>query len=96
MSELQTAGMEGREEAVSADEDILTKVRKLVAEELNVDESEVTPDASFQDDLGADSLALVELIMAFEDKFDIENIPDEDAEKIKTVQDAATYIAGRV
>jgi acyl carrier protein len=96
MSELQTAGMESQEEITAMDEDVLTRVRKLVAEELNIDESEVTPDASFQDDLGADSLALVELIMAFEDKFDIENIPDEDAEKIKTVRDAANYIATRV
>lgn len=94
MSELQTAGMEGQQEA-AVDEDVLTKVRKLVAEELNVDENEVTPEASFQDDLGADSLALVELIMAFEDKFDIDNIPDEDAEKIKTVRDAASYLASR-
>ena len=63
-----------------------------MAEELNVDLSEVTPEASFQDDLGADSLALVELIMAFEEKFEIDSIPDEDADKIKTVQDAADYI----
>jgi acyl carrier protein len=77
------------------DEEILGKVRKLVAEELHVDEAEVTPDASFQDDLGADSLALVELIMAFEEQFEIENIPDDDAEKIRTVQDAVEYIARR-
>jgi len=75
-----------------AEQDILDKVRALVAEELNVDVSEVTPQASFQDDLGADSLALVELIMAFEEKFEIDSIPDEDADKIKTVQDAADYI----
>lgn len=95
MSELQTAGMEDQEKATS-EEDVLTRVRKLVAEELNVDENEVTPEASFQDDLGADSLALVELIMAFEDKFDIDNIPDEDAEKIKTVRDAADYLTSRI
>lgn len=81
---------------IVADDQIMSKVRKVVAEELNVDESEVTPEASFQDDLGADSLALVELIMAFEDKFDIENIPDEEAEKIKTVLDAADYIENRL
>jgi len=75
--------------------EIFAKVRKLVAEELNVDESEVTPEATFQDDLGADSLALVELIMALEEKFEIENIPDEDAEQIKTVQDAVDYIVRR-
>ena len=96
MSELQTAGMGSQEEIAAMDEDVLTRVRKLVAEELNIDESEVTPDASFQDDLGADSLALVELIMAFEDRFDIENIPDEDAEQIKTVRDAANYITTRI
>lgn len=77
------------------EEEIFAKVRKLVAEELNVDESEVTPEATFQDDLGADSLALVELIMAIEEKFEIENIPDEDAEQIKTVQDAVDYIVRR-
>ena len=77
------------------EDEIFAKVKKLVAEELNVDESEVTPEATFQDDLGADSLALVELIMAIEEKFEIENIPDEDAEQIKTVQDAVDYIARR-
>ena len=77
------------------EEEIFAKVRKLVAEELNVDENEVTPEATFQDDLGADSLALVELIMAFEEKFEIENIPDEDAEQIKSVQDAVDYITRR-
>ena len=77
------------------DEEIFAKVRRLVAEELNIDESEVTPESSFQDDLGADSLALVELIMAFEEKFEIENIPDEDAEKIRTVRDAVEYIEAR-
>lgn len=77
------------------EEEIFARVKKLVAEELNVDESEVTPEATFQDDLGADSLALVELIMALEEKFEIENIPDEDAEQIKTVQDAVNYITRR-
>ena len=81
---------------IVADDQVMAKVRKVVAEELNVDESEVTPEASFQDDLGADSLALVELIMAFEDKFDIDNIPDEEAEQIKTVRDAADYIENRL
>ncbi|HUT75876.1 MAG TPA: acyl carrier protein [Armatimonadota bacterium] len=77
------------------EEEIFAKVKKLVAEELNVDESEVTAEATFQDDLGADSLALVELIMAFEEKFEIESIPDEDAEQIKSVQDAVTYLTRR-
>ena len=77
------------------EDDIFAKVRKLVAEELNVDENEVTAEATFQDDLGADSLALVELIMAFEEKFEIESIPDEDAEQIRGVQDAVDYIRRR-
>lgn len=67
------------------------KVRKVLAEQLGVDESVVTPDASFVDDLGADSLDIVELIMGLETEFDIE-IPDEDAEKIATVGDAVEYI----
>lgn len=77
------------------DDEIYAQVKKLVAEELSVDEAEVTPQASFQEDLGADSLALVELVMAFEDKFEIDSIPDEDAEKIRTVQDAVNYIGAR-
>ncbi|HEU5453588.1 MAG TPA: acyl carrier protein [Terriglobales bacterium] len=67
------------------------KVKQIIVEQLGVEEAEVTPSASFVDDLGADSLDTVELVMAFEEAFDIE-IPDEDAEKIKTVQDAVDYI----
>ncbi len=67
------------------------KVKQIIVEQLGVDEAEVTPSASFVEDLGADSLDQVELIMAFEEAFDIE-IPDEDAEKIKTVQDAVDYV----
>ena len=67
------------------------KVKQIIAEQLGVDASEVTPTASFVDDLGADSLDTVELVMAFEEGFEIE-IPDEDAEKIQTVQDAITYV----
>ena len=67
------------------------KVKQIVVEQLGVDESEVTPTASFVDDLGADSLDQVELVMAFEEAFDLD-IPDEDAEKIRTVQDAIDYI----
>jgi acyl carrier protein len=67
------------------------KVKQIIVEQLGVDEAEVTPGASFQDDLGADSLDIVELVMAFEETFDIE-IPDEAAEKIKTVQDATNYV----
>jgi acyl carrier protein len=72
------------------------KIRKIVAEELNVSEDDVNLEASFQDDLGADSLAQVELIMALEEQFELDSIPDEDAEKIKTVKDAVNYIDGRV
>jgi acyl carrier protein len=67
------------------------KVKQIIVEQLGVDEGEVTSSASFVDDLGADSLDTVELVMAFEEAFDIE-IPDEDAEKIRTVQDAVDYI----
>jgi acyl carrier protein len=67
------------------------RVKQIIVEQLGVDEAEVTPSASFVDDLGADSLDTVELVMAFEEAFEIE-IPDEDAEKIRTVQDAVSYI----
>jgi acyl carrier protein len=67
------------------------KVKQIIVEQLQVDEAEVTPNASFQEDLGADSLDVVELVMQFEEAFDLE-IPDEDAEKIKTVKDAVDYI----
>jgi acyl carrier protein len=71
--------------------EIIEKVKQIISEQLGVEESEVTPSASFVDDLGADSLDTVELVMALEEQFDIE-IPDEDAEKIRTVQDAIDYI----
>lgn len=67
------------------------KVKKIICDQLNVPEEEVVLDASFVDDLGADSLDQVELIMAIEEEFDI-SIPDEDAEKIRTVKDAVNYI----
>ena len=67
------------------------KVKAIVVEQLGVDEAEVTIDSTFIDDLGADSLDIVELIMAFEEEFDIE-IPDDVAEKIKTVKDTVEYI----
>ena len=71
--------------------DIEEKIRKIICEQLDVDENDVVAEASFVDDLGADSLDQVELIMAMEEEFDI-SIPDEDAEKISTVQDAIDYI----
>ena len=67
------------------------RVKQIIVEQLGVDEAEVTPTASFVDDLGADSLDQVELVMAFEEGFGIE-VPDEDAEKMTTVKDAVEYI----
>lgn len=75
--------------------DVLSKVKEIVVDQLGVDEDDVSLDASFIDDLGADSLDIVELIMAFEEEFDIE-IPDDDAEKITTVGEAVEYIESRV
>lgn len=68
---------------------------KIIANQLQIDEGQVTADASFMDDLGADSLDTVELIMALEEEFDLE-IPDSDAEKIRTVQDAIDYMNSHV
>ncbi|GDX80243.1 acyl carrier protein [Deltaproteobacteria bacterium] len=78
-----------------AAEDTARRVKDLIAESLGVNPTEVLPDASFIDDLGADSLDIVELVMAIEKEFDIE-IPDEDAEKISTVRDAIDYISNKV
>ena len=71
------------------------KVKSIIVDQLGVNEAEVTATASFVDDLGADSLDTIELVMAFEEAFGIE-IPDEDAEKIKTVKDAIDYIDSHV
>jgi acyl carrier protein len=73
--------------------EIASKVKAIIVDKLGVEESEVTPEASFTNDLGADSLDTVELIMEFEKEFNIA-IPDEQAEKITTVGDAITYIEG--
>ena len=70
---------------------VADKVKSIIVEQLGVDEEEVTPDASFVDDLGADSLDTVELVMALEEEFETE-IPDDEAEKITTVQQAIDYI----
>ena len=71
--------------------DVIERVKKIVAEQLGVEESEIKDDSSFVDDLGADSLDTVELVMALEEEFETE-IPDEDAEKITTVQQAIDYV----
>ncbi|GLI56012.1 acyl carrier protein [Propionigenium maris DSM 9537] len=73
---------------------MLDKIKEVVVDQLGVDAEQVTPEANFVDDLGADSLDTVELIMAFEEEFDVE-IPDTDAEKIKTVQDVINYIESK-
>jgi acyl carrier protein len=70
------------------------KVKQIIVDQLGVDEAEVVPSAAFIDDLGADSLDIVELVMALEEAFDLE-IPDEDAEKIRTVKDAVEYIESK-
>jgi len=71
------------------------KVKEIIVEQLGVDANEVTPEASFIDDLGADSLDTVELVMAFEEEFGLE-IPDEEAEKLTTVGDALNYLKEKV
>jgi acyl carrier protein len=71
--------------------DVLAKVQEVVSDKLDVDASKVTPEASFANDLGADSLDVVELVMALEEEFTVE-IPDEEAEKLQTVQDVVNYI----
>jgi acyl carrier protein len=77
-----------------ADANVESKVREIIVSKLGVEESQVTPNASFTNDLGADSLDTVELVMEFEKAFNLQ-IPDEDAEKIQTVGDAVTYINGK-
>lgn len=93
---MRTAHLPGRshEEDIAHMSSIEAQVKSIVAEQLGVKEEEVTNQASFVDDLGADSLDTVELVMALEEEFETE-IPDEDAEKIKTVQQAIDYITQR-
>lgn len=71
--------------------EIEAKVKEIISQQLDVDVAQIKPESAFIDDLGADSLAIVELVLAFEEQFDID-IPDEDTEKIRTVQDAVDYI----
>ncbi|HWP92137.1 MAG TPA: acyl carrier protein [Thermodesulfobacteriota bacterium] len=80
--------------ATQVDQEVVAKVKKMIATQLGKSENEVTPESSFIEDLGADSLDLVELIMSMEDEFGLE-ISDEDAEGILTVQDAINYILER-
>ena len=75
--------------------DIEKKVKEIVSEQLSISEDEVKAEATFIEDLGADSLAIIEMIMAFEEEYDME-IPDEEAEKIRTVQDVLNYITTHV
>ncbi|MGC1456552.1 MAG: acyl carrier protein [Nitrospirota bacterium] len=74
--------------------DVVAKVKKIISEQLGVPEADVKPEASFVNDLGADSLDTVELVMALEEEFGVE-IPDEDAEKIATVQNAIDYVKAK-
>ena len=74
-----------------ANEELFEKVKEVIVEQLNVDAADVTAESAFVDDLGADSLDIVELVMALEEEFGI-SIPDEEAENIRTVGDAVTYI----
>jgi acyl carrier protein len=72
-------------------QDIEAEVKRIIKEQLDVEEKDIKPESSFIDDLGADSLGLVEMVLAFEEAFEID-IPDEDTEQIRTVQDAIDYI----
>lgn len=87
--------MRGGELKKMSSEEILEKVKEIIVEQLGVSDTSVTMEASFIDDLGADSLDIVELIMALEEEFDIE-IPDADAEKVVTVGDVVDYIKDNI
>jgi acyl carrier protein len=75
--------------------DLEAEVKRIIKEQLDVDEKDIKPEATFIDDLGADSLGLVELVLAFEEAFEID-IPDEDTESIRTVKDAVDYISAHI
>ena len=76
-------------------QDIASEVKRIIKEQLDVDEKDIKPESTFIDDLGADSLGLVELVLAFEEAFEID-IPDEDTEKIRTVGDAVEYVKAHI
>lgn len=86
-----TVLLEGGETRMTNKDAMYDKVKAIIVDQLGVEEEEVTPESSFIEDLGADSLDIVELIMALEEEFEIE-VPDEDAEKLMTVTDAIEYI----
>jgi len=79
----------------AVNDDLIGRIRGLVSDQLGLSLSDVTPDANILDDLGADSLDVVEMVMAIEETFDIE-IPDEDAEKMRTIGDVEIYVMGRL
>ena len=83
-----------KESIMAANESVAERVKSIIVDQLNVAAEEVKPEASFIEDLGADSLDIVELIMALEEEYDIE-IPDEDAEKMQTVADVTGYVESR-
>jgi acyl carrier protein len=97
MNVVQTLERSGRrgplfpEDAMAEGRDISAEVKRIIKEQLDVEEKDIKPESTFIDDLGADSLGLVELVLAFEEAFEID-IPDEDTEKIRSVQDAIDYI----
>ena len=92
--ERASSSQSGRSEQERIEMEIADKVKEIVSQQLDVDVAQIKPESQFIDDLGADSLAIVELVLAFEEQFEID-IPDEDTEKIRTVGDAISYISTR-
>jgi len=86
---------EGEHEMAEVQDELFTRLQQIIADTLKVDKEKITPEASFIDDLKADSLDLVELIMAFEDEYGME-IPDEEAQQIRTVQQALDYLRAQI